>query len=272
MKISTYQRTKPILLLGSFLATACTAGGGSDDAATGSSEGAVESSGASGVSDSSGSSGGETGPSVPPNLPDIDGVEFVAAVDNPYLPFPVGMIWDYDAAGEEGVEHIHVEVLAETRDIQGVVATVVRDTATLNDQVIEDTWDWYAQDADGNVWYLGEDTCEFEDGMCVNTVGAWEWGVEGALPGIVMPAHPAVDGQPYYQEYQVGEAEDAGEVIEIGSSVDVMAGHFDDCVKTHDTSTFDLTANEYKYYCRDIGLVLTEEPDVDEELVQYQVP
>ena len=87
-----------------------------------------------------------------------------------------------------------------------------------------------------------------------------------------MPAHPAVDGKPYYEEYLVGEAEDAGEVIEIDVHVDVAAGSFDGCVKTEETSSLDLTVLEYKYFCPGVGLVLTEEADVDEELVAYDVP
>jgi hypothetical protein len=146
---------------------------------------------------------------------------------------------------------------------------VVRDTASLEGQVIEDTHDWFAQDAEGNVWYLGEDTCEFEDGTCTNHVGSWEWGKAGALPGIVMPAEPRVDGEPYYQEYLVGEAEDFGEVLEVGVSVTVPAGTFTDCVKTHDSSTVERSLDEYKYYCPDVGMVLTEEPNTDEKLVEH---
>jgi len=208
-----------------------------------------------------------------PMVPNVDEATFVAGIDNPYLPFPIGATWRYEAQGDEGVEVISIEVLDASDDkgdkvIEGVTATVVRDTVTLDGETIEDTWDWYAQDSEGNVWYLGEDTCEFEDGVCVDEVGAWEWGVDGALPGIVMPADPKVDGKPYYQEYYPGEAEDVGEVVEVGLTVEVQAGSFDDCVKTHDTSTLDTRMDEHKYYCRDIGSVKTEEPDITEELVE----
>jgi hypothetical protein len=132
--------------------------------------------------------------------------------------------------------------------------------------------DWYAQDSDGNVWYLGEDTCEYEDGACVSTEGSWEWGRDGALPGVAMWADPKVDGQPYYQEFYPGEAEDVGEVVEVGLSVTVPAGTFDDCVKTHDTSTLDATLDEQKTFCRGVGNVLVEEGDVTEELVESSLP
>lgn len=260
------QRSLIPMMLFSTLAIACTSGGGSGEGDE--SSGGADSSG----SESSSSGGGETGPSAPPTLPPIDGVMFVDVIDNPFLPFPVGMVWEYDAVTEEGTEHIVVTVTMDTESIEGVTATVVRDTATLDGTTIEDTWDWYAQDVDGNVWYLGEDTCEFDAGTCVDHHGTWKWGVEGALPGIVMPATPAVDGQPYYEEYKVGDAEDAGEVIELDVHVDVPAGSFDGCVKTAETSTLELSVLEYKYFCPGVGLVLTEEDDVDEELVSYVAP
>ena len=200
-------------------------------------------------------------------LPDVSVATFVTGIDNPYSPMPVGATWTFEAEGEDGSERIEVSVLAETRVINGVVATVVRDTAYLDERVAEDTRDWFAQDSVGNVWYLGEDTCEYEEEACVDTGGSWEWGVDGALPGIVMPASPTVDGQPYYQEYKVGEAEDVGEVVALGESVTVPAGTFDDCVKTHETSTLELDATEYKYFCRGVGLALVEEPDIQEKLV-----
>jgi hypothetical protein len=203
-------------------------------------------------------------------LPDVDAATFAGAeIDNPYLPFPVGATWHYEAESDEGLETIDVEVLAETKTIEGVEATVVRDTAYLDGVIIEDTWDWYAQDSDGNVWYLGEDTCEYEDDKCVDTGGSWTWGVDGALPGIVMWADPTVDGQPYYQEYYRGEAEDVGEVIDVGLDITVEAGSFADCIETRDTSTLDRDMEEFKYYCPGVGNVLVDEPDVSEELFSY---
>jgi hypothetical protein len=203
-------------------------------------------------------------------LPDVDEASFDGAeIDNEYFPLPVGATWSYEADGPDGLETIDVEVLEETKTIEGVVATVVRDTVYLDGALIEDTWDWYAQDDDGNVWYLGEDTCEYEDDKCVDTGGSWMWGADGALPGIVMKGDPEVDGERYYQEFYPGEAEDVGEVVDEDLRIEVEAGRFRDCIKTHDTSTLERRLDEYKYFCPGIGNVLVEEPDVEEELVDY---
>jgi len=194
--------------------------------------------------------------------------DFSDGAGNPYFPLTVGATWVYEATTAEGTERVEMEVLAETKDVWGVTAQVVRDTAYLDDEVIEDTWDWFAPDSDGNVWYLGEDTYEYEDGEVVSNAGAWEAGVDGALPGMVMPASPAV-GDVFHQEYYIGEAEDMGEVVSLDETVSVPAGEFTGCIKTRDFSAIDPTANELKYWCEEVGLVMVEEGDGIVELIEY---
>jgi hypothetical protein len=196
-------------------------------------------------------------------LPDPAAVEWVDGVHNPYFPLPVNARWSYEGETDEGLETDEVEVLDETRDVNGVVATVAYDVVYLDGAMIEETWDWYAEDSEGNVWYLGEDTCEYEDGKCAVHTGSWEWGVDGAEPGIIMLADPKVDGQPYFQEYYEGIAEDVGEVIATGESADAPAGSFDACIRTEDTSHIDAKLLEEKVYCAGVGNVYVHEPDTE---------
>jgi hypothetical protein len=189
--------------------------------------------------------------------PTIDPADFSATVDHPYLPMTPGSRWVYEGETEDGLERIEVVVTDEVREVMGVTAVVVRDTETLDGEVIEDTFDWFAQDRDGNVWYFGEDTTEFEDGEAVSTAGSWEAGVDGALPGIVMLADPAV-GDAYRQEFYAGEAEDMGEVLRLGESVTVPAGAFDDVVVTEDWTPLEPEVVEEKSYAPGVGLVLEE--------------
>ena len=114
-------------------------------------------------------------------------------------------------------------MLDETREVMGIEVRVVHDVVTEDGEVIEDTFDWYAQDADGNVWYFGEETKEFEDGKVSTTAGSWEAGVDGAQPGILVPAEPEV-GMTYRQEYYAGEAEDAAAVLSLDEKVEVPFG------------------------------------------------
>jgi hypothetical protein len=151
------------------------------------------------------------------------------------------------------VEDIVVTVTPQTKVIGGVTTTVVHDVASKDGQLLEDTWDWYAQDRDGNVWYFGEETKEYERGK-VSTEGSWETGVKGAKPGIIMPAHPTV-GQMNRQEYLVGEAEDEGQTIALDETVTVAAGKFSGCVKTKEWSRLEPGVIEHKYYAPGVGLV-----------------
>lgn len=206
---------------------------------------------------------------VSPWAPDISPQDFDGRViDNPFLPMPVGATWTYEAQTDEGLERIAVEVLPDDKEVWGVAVTVVRDTARLDGELIEDTWDWYAQDLDGNVWYLGEETCEYKGGDCVDTGGSWEAGVDGAVAGIVMEADPQV-GDVYYQEYLAGEAEDMGEVMATDTSVKVPAGTWTGCVRTKDTTALDPEVLEFKTYCAGVGNALVEEEDVRVELVDF---
>ena len=186
--------------------------------------------------------------------PELDPADFVDVVDNPYLPFAPGMRWVYEGEEDGETERIEVEVLEQTRQIEGITATVVRDTVYVDGELAEDTYDWYAQDKDGNVWYLGEDSHEYEDGKAVNAEGSWEHGKDGALAGIVMLAHPAV-GDAYRQEYYEGEAEDMGEVLEVGATKELGLGSYEDVLVTEDWNPLEPDVVEEKSYAPGVGLI-----------------
>jgi hypothetical protein len=138
----------------------------------------------------------------------------------------------------------------------GVTATVVRDTVTLDGELVEDTLDWYAQDRLGNVWYFGEEVRNYRDGVLLDQAGSWEAGIDGALPGIIMYADPAAHiGQTYRQEYYPGQAEDMAEVLAVGVHVSVPAGDFEETLTTRDFTPLEPDLQEEKVYARGIGLV-----------------
>jgi hypothetical protein len=148
---------------------------------------------------------------------------------------------------------------------------VVRDTVTERGQVVEDTFDWYAQDDRGNVWYVGEDTTEYEDGKPVTKEGSWEAGVDGAKAGIVMPARPKV-GMQYRQEQYAGHAEDMARVLSLDEQAEVPAGHFTDVLLTREWNPLEPKVLEYKLFAKGIGPVLaigvSGSRDVEELLPQ----
>jgi hypothetical protein len=188
---------------------------------------------------------------------ELDPADFRPTSDHPYFPLQPGQRWTYREIDEEGTTlQVVVTVSSETKQVaNGVEAAIVRDTVTEDGELIEDTMDWYAQDADGNVWYLGEDTAEFEDGELSSHEGSFEAGVDGALPGVIMPADPQ-PGMSYRQEYYAGEAEDNGAVLALDQQLDVPADHYDDALLTADTNALEPEVLEYKLYARDVGMVL----------------
>ena len=186
----------------------------------------------------------------------LEAESFTTDINNPFWPMEVGTRWVYRESGEGGVLQVVVTVTSVTRRIaNGVRARVVRDTVTRNGALVEDTFDWYAQDAEGNVWYLGEETAEFEDGRLASREGSFEAGVDGALAGVIMPADPQ-KGMKYRQEYYEGEAEDNGEVLSAQEQAEVPFGHFEDVLLTKDTVTFEPDVLEYKLYAPNVGPVL----------------
>jgi len=185
----------------------------------------------------------------------LDPADFVTVIDNPWLPLVPGSRWVYEGGDGAEVEHIEVVVLSETRQVMGITATVVRDTVTVDGELVEDTYDWYAQDAAGDVWYLGEDSKEYEGGEVVSTAGSWEAGVDGALPGIIMKADPQV-GDAYRQEYYAGQAEDMAEVVRAGVAETVAFGAFGDLTVTQEWTPLSPDVVEEKYYASGIGMVL----------------
>jgi len=189
--------------------------------------------------------------------PVIDPANFVADIDNTYLPMTPGTTYIYKSESDGETEDITVVITHDTKVILGVTCIVVRDTATSDGEVTEDTFDWYAQDKDGNVWYFGEDTKSYEDGEVVSTEGSWEAGVDGAKPGIVMEGNPQV-GDSYRQEYYKDHAEDMSEILEMGVSVTVPYGSFQNCVKTKDWSPLEPDVVEHKTFCPEVGQVLAE--------------
>jgi hypothetical protein len=205
---------------------------------------------------------------------ELDPAEFTADIDNPYWPMSVGSRWVYSETDSEGAEQrVVVTVTDRTKEIaNGIEARVVHDEVTEDGVPTEVTDDWYAQDADGNLWYMGEDTTEYENGKPASTSGSFEAGVDGAQPGIIMPANPEV-GQTYRQEYYEGEAEDEGAIVKVDAQAEVPFGHFTPVVMTQDTNPLEPKVLEFKFYAEGVGPVLADSVSGGsdrEELLSYK--
>jgi hypothetical protein len=213
--------------------------------------------------------GCSTAPSAP--IPTVSAQDFAPnqAIDNPFLPLKPGSTWTYDSKDER----VDIKVQQETTTINGVQAIVVRDTVYKDGKVAEDTTDWYAQDRHGNVWYLGEDTKEYENGKVTSTAGTWKWGVDGARPGYAMKADTR-STDPYYQEYSKGVAEDQAQVLAHNRTATTPAGVFKDTLTNREWSPLKPGNEEEKTYARGVGMVLldhTKGSTGSETLRQYHI-
>ena len=222
---------------------------------------------------------GEATADTAPELPqggeptNLDPAAFTTDIDNPYWPMVPGSRWVYRERSPGSTQRVVVTVTDKTKQIaNGVEARVVRDVVSEHGELVEVTDDWYAQDSAGNVWYLGEKTAEYEKGKVTTTAGSFEAGVDGAQPGIIMPANPE-DGLAYRQEYYAGEAEDRAEVLSTEEQVEVPFGRFTGSVMTKDLVPLEPKVNEHKFYARDVGPVLAvgiSGGGGREELIRFQ--
>jgi hypothetical protein len=138
----------------------------------------------------------------------------------------------------------------------GVVARVVHDESRERGRAVEITDDYYAQDAKGTVWYMGEATTAYEKGKPASTEGSWEAGVGGAQPGVIMPAHPKV-GMAYRQEFLKGHAEDHARIVSLRQRVKVPLRRFRHTLMTLETTPLEPDVLEAKFYARGVGVVLS---------------
>jgi hypothetical protein len=187
--------------------------------------------------------------------PAIVPAAFSTDITNRYMPLVPGTSLTYTGDGERVV----VTVSGRTRTVMGIDTVVVRDRVYVGTSLIEDTEDWFAQDDDGNVWYFGEDTAECRGGAIVSQSGAWEAGVDGAQPGIVMLGRPRV-GDYYRQESYPGHAEDVARVRELGARVVHPPRAYEDVLVTEDFTPLEPGQLEHKSYAPDVGLIEVRSP------------
>ena len=205
-----------------------------------------------------------------PFLPDFNAATFIpgAPIDNAYFPIVTGVSQTYQGQKEEDGEIVTEKFtfsnLGPGPTILGVQTTIQRDRAFEDGVIVEDTFDYYAQDTVGNVWYFGEDVTNFvydDDGNLIetNNESAWRGGVNDALPGFIMPADPIV-GFNYRQEFALqDEAVDEATIFSLGNTVSLSIGEFTNTLQILEENGLDPDAREFKYYAPGLGLILVEE-------------
>ena len=187
---------------------------------------------------------------------DINPADFTLRIDNPFFPLPPGITFIYKGRKELSKQRDEFSVTDRTVVIDGVTCRVVHDKVFIRGILQEDTFDYFAQDRDGNVWYFGEDTEELDKhGNVVSTEGTWRAGVNGAQPGVIMEAHPQLNDH-YFQEQAAPLAEDEATVLSLHETAAVPLAKFRNCLETKEFTQLEPGNVEHKFYARGIGFVL----------------
>jgi hypothetical protein len=203
----------------------------------------------------------------------VDPGNFVRHVTNPYFPLRPGTLFVYRGSEEGQTQVDRVLVTHRTKEILGVHTTVVRDVVRHKGHLLEKTFDWYAQDKNGTVWYFGENTRSFEDGK-VSTEGSWKAGRDGARPGIIMKADPRPTDA-YRQEFYRNHAEDQAWVVKRGGSVRVPLGKLHHKLVTFEWARLEPGIIAKKVYARGFGIALERSmsgPQETSKLVRVRRP
>jgi len=201
----------------------------------------------------------------PCELPEFGSASFTnpLVIDNPFWPLVPGTTFVYEPVPNDDNVVNTVTVTKHTKKItvggKSIKCRVVYDVETVDGDITEETYDWYAQDDEGNIWYFGEDTTEYLDDGTISKEGSWEAGVDGALPGYLILAEPS-PGLCYQQEYYEDEAQDIAKVLRLDAEVSLETGDFfENCLVTKEWTPLESGNVEHKYYAPGTGLVLIEE-------------
>ncbi len=198
--------------------------------------------------------------------PVLDPASFVSVIDNQYYPLPVGRVLVYTGIKDGQTQTDTVTVTNQTKVIEGITATVITDVAKHGSTLLEKTSDWYAQDNQGNVWYLGEDTKAYLPNGKVDTSGSWEAGVNDAEPGIIMEANPQVPDA-YRQECLSGQAQDTAWIVDTTGTVTVPYGKVHNVLTSLEATQVEPGAYDQKIYAPGVGITL-EKALTGDELAQ----
>ncbi len=208
------------------------------------------------ASSNDGSDGGSDASALPRGHQHVslDPGDFTTRIDNPYFPMAPGDHWIYREVEDGEAQRVDVTVTNRIRVVDGIEARVVHDRVSKDGEPVENTYDWYAQDSVGNLWYLGEQTAEYKNGKVDSRAGSFEAGVGGAEAGVIMPADPTV-GMSYREELLAGEAEDRARITALDRRVTVPFGSYERVVTTSNTTPLEPKVLERKWYAPGIGPV-----------------
>jgi len=173
---------------------------------------------------------------------------------NPYFVLVPDFILSLEGEENKELVHLTITVLDQTEEVNGVTTRIVLEEETRDGELVEMSWNYFAICEENNsVVYFGEDVDIFEPGQPISHEGAWRTGVDGALPGVIMPGIVLL-GSRYFQEIAPDVALDRAEVVDI-APCEVLGEMVENCVETLETTRLEPGAKDTKLYAPEVGLV-----------------
>ncbi len=192
-------------------------------------------------------------------------------ITHPFL--PLASLKQDILEGHEGGKKVRIErtILPEATKTfkiggQTVAALVMQDSEIVDGELEEVTLDYFAQDDNGTVYYLGETVDEYKNSKVSGHSGAWLFGQDTPAPGIILPGQPKV-GDRFKSEDVSNTITESDEVVSVTETVTVPSGTYRDCVKVKETLADGEV--EYKFYARGVGVV-KEATDADVDLISHK--
>jgi len=184
--------------------------------------------------------------------------EFVEGISNPYFPLVTGQVRNYAISGQGDAATLSVTSTANSKMILGILCLGFHDRGIAAEGQTEDTWRWYAQDEDGNVWYFASETKKY-DYADLSEHWSWQAGTGGAKPGKAMVGRPQdFINKEFQVDFVPGVSEHKAMVLGLNETVTVPGGTFSGCLKIRVYSDLESGKEEHQYYAPGVGLILSE--------------
>lgn len=214
---------------------------------------------------------------------DFDPADFDPSnpVDNRWFPLTPGTEFVYEGQVLDDGEIIERRVIATvtdmTKNVAGVRVVVAWERDYTDGELEESELAFWAQDATGNVWHLGEYPEEYDDGKLLKSPG-WIAGEHGARAGIQMMAEPTLGTPSYEQGYAPPPLNwvDRGSTFDLGVETCVPVDCYGGVLVIEEFERTKPGASQLKYYASGVGNVRVgwrgknEDEQEELELVSYR--
>jgi hypothetical protein len=188
-------------------------------------------------------------------------------IDNAFFPFHPGALKTF-VGSDHGTKIAAIDhYLTDTRrfrfDGKNVDCRILVEEAYEGGELVERSFNYFAQADDGTVYYFGEVVDNYENGVIVNHDGSWLVGGAASTdppgtgnaptPAVFMPANPEL-GDVFKPEDLFPIVDETAEVVGVDLDVLVPAGKYDGAIAVQESTRL-APGTELKWYAPGVGVV-----------------